>query len=73
MDKQKVMAAAVQLQRDGVKSTGQYVTSLNRMSSEVLRLAFGPENLLWDCGDHGLARVIRSRYLCHVAVTVQAV
>ena len=43
------MAAAVQLQRDAgpmasnLQVLGQYVTSLNRMSSEVMRLAFGPE------------------------------
>ena len=43
------MAAAMQLQRDAalmasnLQVLGQYVTSLNRMSSEVMRLAFGPE------------------------------
>ena len=40
---------SLQLQRDvglmasNIQVLGQYVTSLNRMSSEVLRLAFGPE------------------------------
>ena len=44
------MAAALQLQRDAglmasnLQVLGQYVTSLNRMSSEVMRLAFGPEH-----------------------------
>ena len=49
MDRQDVMAAALQLQRDAglmasnLQVFGQYATSLNRMSSEVMRLAFGPE------------------------------
>ena len=100
MDRHDVMAAALQLQRaaglmaSNMQVMGQYVTFLNRMSSEVLRLAFGPENFpsdavdnapvprvhrgpprwqIRDCGDHQLARVIRGRYLCHVAVTVQVV
>ena len=47
MDRQDVMASALQLQRDAglmgsnLQVLGQYVTSLNRMSSEMLRLAFG--------------------------------
>ena len=49
MDRQDVMAAALQLQRyaglmaSNLQVLGQYVTSLNWMSSEVIRLAFGPE------------------------------
>ena len=43
------MAAALQLQHDAdlmssnLQVLGQYVTSLNHMSTEVMRLAFGPE------------------------------
>ena len=48
MDRQDAMAAALQLQRDADLMTsnwflGQYVTSLNQMSSEVMCLAFGPK------------------------------
>ena len=49
MNRQDVMAAVLQLQRDAgpmasnLQVLDQYVMSLNRMSSEVLHLAFGPE------------------------------
>ena len=49
MNRHNIMEAAWQLQRDtGLMASqlqvlGQYVTSLNQMSSEVMRLAFGPE------------------------------
>ena len=49
MDKQDAMAATLQFQRDtglmasNLQVLGQYVTSLGRMSSEVMRLTFGPE------------------------------
>ena len=48
MTRQDAMAAALQLQHDvglmtsNLQVLGQYVTSLNRMSTEVMRLAFGP-------------------------------
>ena len=57
MDRQDVVAAALQLQLDAgmmasnLHGLGQYVTSLNRMSSEVLRLACGPENFPLDAVD----------------------
>ena len=49
MDREDAVAAALQLQHDAGLMTsnlqilGQFVTSLNRMSSEVMRLAFGKE------------------------------
>ena len=49
MDREEAVSAALQLQHDaGLMMTnlqvlGQFVTSLNRMSSEVMRLAFGQE------------------------------
>ena len=49
MTRQDAMAAALQLQRDAgsmasnIQVLGPYVKLLNRMSSEVMRLAFGPE------------------------------
>ena len=49
MNKQDAISAALQLQHDAglmasnLQVLGQYVTSLNRMSSEVMRLAFGLE------------------------------
>ena len=49
MDREEAVSAALQLQHDtGLKMTnlqvlGQFVTSLNRMSSEVMSLAFGQE------------------------------
>ena len=58
MDKQDIMAVALQLQWDAglmasnLQVLGQYVTSLNRMSSEVLRLAFGRENFPSDAVDN---------------------
>ena len=52
MNRQDDMAAALELQRDAglmasnLQVLDQYVMSLNRMSSEVLRLAFDPEVFL---------------------------
>ena len=49
MDREEAVAAALQLQHDAGLITfnlqvfGQFVTSLNHMSSEVMRLAFGKE------------------------------
>ena len=49
MDREEAVSAVLQLQHDaGLMMTnlqvlGQFVTSLNRMSSEVMRLAFGQE------------------------------
>ena len=49
MYRRDAMAAPLQLQHDAglmasnLQVLGQYVTSLNRMSTEVMRLAFGPE------------------------------
>ena len=49
MDREDAVAAALQLQLDAGLMTsnlqvlGQFITSLNRMSSEVMRLAFGTE------------------------------
>ena len=49
MDREEAVTAALQLQHDAGLITsnlpvlGQFVTSLNRMSSEVMRLAFGKE------------------------------
>ena len=49
MDQEDAVVAALRLQHDAGLMTsnlqviGQFVTSLNRMSSEVLRLALGPE------------------------------
>ena len=49
MDREEGVSAALQLQHDaGLMMTNlqvlsQFVTSLNRMSSEVMRLAFGQE------------------------------
>ena len=49
MDREDAVAAALRLQHDAGLMTsnlqvlGQFVTSFNRMSSEVLRLAIGPE------------------------------
>ena len=49
LDRDNAVSAALQLQHDaGLMSSnlqvlGQFVTSLNRMSSEVMRLAFGEE------------------------------
>ena len=49
MNHDEAVSAALQLQHDaGLMMTnlqvlGQFVTSLNRMSSEVMRLAFGQE------------------------------
>ena len=50
MDRHQAISAALQLQHDvglimsNLQVLGQFVTSLNRMSSEVMRLAFGQEN-----------------------------
>ena len=41
MDREDAVAAALQLQHDA--GLDQFVTSFNSMSSEVLRLAIGPE------------------------------
>ena len=49
MDWEQAVSAALQLQHDAglmmsnLQVLGQFVTSLNRMSSEVMRLAFGQE------------------------------
>ena len=49
LDKQDAISAALQLHDDAglmasnLQVLGPYVTSLNHMSSEVMRLAFGPE------------------------------
>ena len=49
LTRQDPIAAALQLQHDAslmasnLQILGQYVTSLNRMSTEVMHLAFGPE------------------------------
>ena len=49
MDREDAVSAALQLQHDaGLMMTilqvlSQFVTSLNRMSSEVMRLTFGQE------------------------------
>ena len=49
MDREQAVSAALQLQHDAglmmsnFQVLGQFVTSLNRMSSEVMRLAFGQE------------------------------
>ena len=49
MDREDAVAAALQLQHDAGLMTsnlqvlGQFVTFLNRMSSEVMCLSFGPE------------------------------
>ena len=49
MDREEAVTAALQLQHDAglitsnLQVLGQFVTSLNRMSSEVMRLAFGKE------------------------------
>ena len=49
MDREQAVSAALQLQHDAglmmsnLQVLGQFVTSLNRMSSEVMRLAFGQE------------------------------
>ena len=49
MTRSQAISAALQLQRDAglimsnLQVIGQFVTSLNRMSSEVMRLAFGHE------------------------------
>ena len=58
MDRQDIMAAALQLQRDAglmasnMQVLGQYVTSLNQMSSKVLCLAFGLEVFPSDAVDN---------------------
>ena len=53
MDRQDIMAAALQLQLDDdLQVLGQYVTSLSRMSEEVLRLAFGLEVFPLDMIDN---------------------
>ena len=49
MDREEAVSAALQLQHDArlimsnLQVLGQFATSLNRMSSEVMRLAFGQE------------------------------
>ena len=49
MDREDAVTAALQFQHDAglitsnLQVLGQFVTSLNRMSSEVMRLAFGTE------------------------------
>ena len=49
MDREEAVTAALQLQHDAglitsnLQVLGQFVTSLNRMSSEVMRLAFGKD------------------------------
>ena len=49
MDREEAVSAALQLQHDAglimsnLQVLGQFVTSLNHMSSEVMRLAFGQE------------------------------
>ena len=49
MDREEAVTAALQLQHDvglitsNLQVLGQFVTSLNRMSSEVMRLVFGKE------------------------------
>ena len=49
MDREQAVSAALQLQHDAglmmsnLQVLEQFVTSLNRMSSEVMRLAFGQE------------------------------
>ena len=54
MDRDNAVAAALQLQHDAGLMTsnlqvlGQFVTSLNHMSSEVMRLAFGAETFPSD-------------------------
>ena len=49
MDREEAVSAALQLQHDAglimsnLQVLGQFVTSLNHMSSEVMRLVFGQE------------------------------
>ena len=44
MEREEAVTAALQLQHDANRQVlGQFVTSLNRMSSEVMRFAFGQE------------------------------
>ena len=49
MGREKTLAAALQLQHDAglilsnIQVLGQFVTSLNRMASEVMHVAFGRE------------------------------
>ena len=76
MDREDAVTAALQLQHDAGPMTsnlqvlGQFVTSLNRMSSEVMRLAFGTEVFPSDAVDaispvpraHGAAHYMASMY-----------
>ena len=60
MDRGDAVAAALQLQHDAGLMTsnlqvlGQFVTSLNHLSSEVMRLAFGKEVFPSDAVDASL-------------------
>ena len=54
LDRDNAVSSALQLQHDAglissnVQVVGEFVTSLNRMSSEVMRLAFGEESFPSD-------------------------
>ena len=57
MDREDVVTAVMQLQHDtglmtsNLQVLGQFVTSMNRMLSNVMRLAFGPEVFPLDAVD----------------------
>ena len=68
MEREEAVLAALQLQHDAglimsnLQVLGQFVTSLNRMSSEVMRFAFGPGHFIISscppCGTlHGGNRI----------------
>ena len=70
MDREQAVSAALQLQHDAglmmanLQVLGQFVTSLNRMSSEVMRLAFGQEQYLSEA-IQSMALSPRARRVAH--------
>ena len=70
MDWENAVAAALQLQHDAglltsyMQVLGQFVTSLNRMSSEVMKLAFGTEVFPLDVVD-AISPVPRAHRAAH--------
>ena len=75
MEQEEAVTAALQLQHDaGLISSnlqffGQFVTSLNRMSSEVMRLAFGKEVFPSDVVQ-AISPVPRVHHTAHYTTTM---
>ena len=70
MDREEAVSTALQLQHDAglitsnLQVLGQFVKSLNRMSSEVMRLAFGKEVFRSDTVE-AVSQMPRTRHAAH--------